>query len=321
MKALVIRKYGGTDVLEHTEVPTPKVGPGQVLIKVEAASVNPIDWRIRKGEMKFFVRAKFPITLGAEVSGEISEVGSGVSRFKVGDKVFSLVPGDVGGFAEYVCVPEEAAAARPATLDAVQAASVPVGAITALQSLRDKGELKAGQRVLVNGASGGVGLFAVQLAKELGAVVTAVCSEAKFELVRSAGATECLDYKKADFTTLGKRWDLIFDAAASKKFADCRKALEPHGIYVTTIGGGGDMIMPAFNVFRSQKGRFIIAKPSSGDLTYIGGLLDTGKLKTVVGHVFPMAKMADAQDLSESGKSSGKIVITLTPASAAAPPS
>lgn len=311
MKALVIRKYGGTEVLEQVDLPTPKVGPGRILIKVEAASVNPIDWRIRKGEMKFFVRAKFPITLGAEVSGEIAELGSGTSRFKVGDKVFSLVPGDIGGFAEYVCVPEEAAAARPKTLDAVQAASVPVGAITALQSLRDQGELRAGQRVLVNGASGGVGMFAVQLAKELGAVVTAVCSEAKFEMVRSAGATETIDYKKSDFTTLGRRWDLIFDSSATRKFSDCRKALEPHGIYVTTIGRGSDMIMPAFNALRAQKGRFIIAKPSSSDLDTIRGLLDAGKLKTVVGHVFPMAQMAQAQDLSESGKSSGKIVITL----------
>jgi NADPH:quinone reductase-like Zn-dependent oxidoreductase len=312
MKALVIRGYGGLDMLDVAEVPAPKVGPGQVLIRVAAAGVNPIDWRIRKGEMKMMVRAKLPITLGAEVSGEIAEVGSGVTRLKVGDAVYSLVPGDIGGFAEYVAVPEEAAAVRPKTVDAVRGATVPVGSVTALQSLRDKGELRSGQRVLVNGASGGVGLFAVQLAKELGAEVTAVCSEAKFEMVRKAGASECIDYKKSDFTTLGKKWDLIFDSAATKKFSDCRKALEPAGHYVTTIGSGGDMIMPALNAFRSQKGRFIIVKPSAKDLEYVGSLLDAGKLTTSAAHVFPMAQMAEAQKLSESGKATGKIVVTVS---------
>jgi NADPH:quinone reductase-like Zn-dependent oxidoreductase len=282
-----------------------------VLIKMEAASVNPIDWRIRKGEMKLMIRSRFPITLGAEVSGEIAELGSGTSRFKLGDKVLSLVPGDIGGLAEYVCVPEGAASLRPQSLDAIQAASVPVGAMTALQSLRDKGGLKSGQRVLINGASGGVGLFAVQIARELGAVVTAVCSDSKFQAVQDAGATEVIDYKKSDFTTLGKRWDLIFDAAASRKFADCRKALEPSGVYVTTIGSGADMVMPWLNPLRSQKGRFIIVKPRSADLDFIVELLAAGKLKPSVGRVFPMAELAEAQRLGESGKASGKIVITV----------
>lgn len=310
MRAIIIRKYGGPEVLEQADVPLPKVTAGHVLIKVEAAAMNPIDRKIRNGEMKMFVRAPFPIVLGGEVAGEITEVASDVTRLKVGDKVFSLVPGEHGGFAEYVSVPHEAAAVRPASLDAVQAVSIPVGAVTALQSLRDKGELQAGQHVLINGAAGGVGFFAVQIAKEMGAQVTAVCSEAKHELVRRAGASECIDYKKSDFTKLGRKWDLIFDAAGAKHFGDCRDALEPHGIYVTTISSGGDMVAPVLNPIRAQKSRFILMKPNIADLEHVRDLVESGKVKPFVGPIFPMAKMSEAQAVADAGTATGKIVIS-----------
>ena len=310
MRAVIIRKYGGTEVLEHADVPPPKISDGHVLIKVEAGAVNPIDWKIRKGEAKMFVRAPLPITLGAELSGEITEVGAGVTRFKTGDKVFALIPGDHGGFADIVTVPEQAVCLRPKNIDAVQAAAIPVGALTALQSLRDKGELKAGQRVVVNGASGAVGLFAVQIGRELGAAVTAVCSASKFESVKAAGATECIDYGKEDFSKLGRKWDLIFDAAGKRHFSDCHDALEHHGIFVTTIGSGGDMVAPLLNPFRAQKARFIIAKPNAKDLDYIRDLVEAGKLKPSVGTVLPLAKVAEAHALGESGTSTGKIVLT-----------
>jgi NADPH:quinone reductase-like Zn-dependent oxidoreductase len=310
MRAVIIRKYGGPEVLEHVDLPEPKVTDGHVLIKLEAGAVNPIDWRIRKGEMKMFVRAPFPIILGAELSGEITEVGPGVTRFKRGDKVFALIPGDHGGFAEIVSVPEQAVCLRPKNVDAILAAAIPVGALTALQSLRDKGELKAGQRVLINGASGAVGLFAVQIARELGAAVTGVCSGSKFESVKAAGANECLDYGKDDYAKLGKKWDVIFDAAGKRHFKDSHDALEHHGIFVTTIGGGGDMIAPVLNPLRAQKARFIIAKPNATDLEYIRDLVEGGKLKPNVGTVLPMSKVAEAHALSESGKATGKIVLT-----------
>jgi NADPH:quinone reductase-like Zn-dependent oxidoreductase len=310
MKAVIIRKYGGLEVLEHAEVPAPTLTPGHLVIRVEAAGLNPIDWKLRNGELKMMVRAPFPIILGGEVAGEVTEVADDVKRFKVGDKVFSMVPAEIGGFADFISVPEFAAGLRPATLDAVQAASVPVGAVTALQALRDKGELKAGQRLLVNGASGCVGLFAVQLGVELGATVTAVCSEAKFDLVKGAGAAECLDYRKSDFATLGTKWDVIFDAAATRHFSNCHQALEPHGVYVTTIGGGGDMVAPLLNPLRSQKSRFIMMKPNVTDLDYVTGLVERGKLKATVGRVFPREQFAEAQALAASGKASGKVVVT-----------
>jgi NADPH:quinone reductase-like Zn-dependent oxidoreductase len=312
MKAVVIHKYGGVETLEHADVPAPTITPGHIIIRIEAVGVNPIDWKIRKGEMKMMVRAPFPIILGGEVAGVVTEVASDVTRFKVGDKVFSMVPGELGGYAELISVPETVAAQRPNQLDAVQGASVLVGAVTALQSLRDKGELKAGQRLLVNGASGCVGLFAVQLGVELGATVTAVCSEAKFDMAKAAGASECIDYKKSDFTKLGKKWDLIFDAVATRHFSNCHEALEPHGIYVTTISSGGDMAAPLLNPVRSQKSRFILMKPNAPDVDYVRGLVEAGKLKATVGGVFPLERIVEAQTLAESGKANGKIVITVS---------
>jgi NADPH:quinone reductase-like Zn-dependent oxidoreductase len=310
MRAIVIRKYGGVEVLEQSDVPVPKVEPGHVLIKVEATAVNPIDWKIRRGEMKMFVRAPFPITLGGEVAGEVSQVGEGVTRFKPGDKVFSLVPGETGGYAEFVSVAEHAAALRPSTLDAVQAASVPVGAVTALQSLRDKGELKAGQRVLVNGAAGAVGFFAVQLGRQMGATVTAVCSADKFDRVKAAGADDCIDYKTQDFTKLGRKWDLIFDAAAKTHFSQVHDALEHHGIFVTTISSGGDMVQPVLNPLRAQKSRFILMKPNAADMEEVKRLVEAGTLHTQVAAVFPVSQIAEAMTLAETGKANGKVVTT-----------
>jgi NADPH:quinone reductase-like Zn-dependent oxidoreductase/predicted acetyltransferase len=311
MKAIIIHKYGGVENLELADIAAPKVSPGNVVVKIEAAAVNPIDWKIRKGEMKMVVRVPFPITMGGEYAGTISEVASDVTRLKVGDKVWGCHPHEVGAFAEFIEAPEAAVGVRPAKLDVKEAASLPVGALTSLQALRDKGELKAGQRVLVNGASGSVGIAAVQIAKVLGATVTAVCSEAKFDLVKGAGAAECIDYKKDDFTKLGKKWDIIFDAAATKHFSTCHEALEAHGHYITTISSGGDMVSPVLNPVRSQKSHFIFMKPNAADMDFVRGLVDEGKLKPFVGPVFPLEKAAEAQSLAEAGKATGKVIVTI----------
>ena len=183
MKAMVLTEFGDAGVLKQQDWPTPKAGPGQVLLKIHACSVNPIDYKIRKGAAKSFVRVKPPMIIGADVSGEIVELGAGSSRFKVGDLVYAKLPGDLGGYAEFIALDESIVGLRPKNLTALEAAGVPAGATTALQAMRDKGKLKAGQRVLINGASGGVGLFAVQLAHQMGAHVTAVCGEAGFSLV------------------------------------------------------------------------------------------------------------------------------------------
>jgi NADPH:quinone reductase-like Zn-dependent oxidoreductase len=292
-------------------VATPKPKPGQLLIKVHACSVNPIDWRIRKGEAKMFVRARPPMILGADISGEVAEQGPGAVRFKVGEPVFVKLPGDIGGYAEYVAVPEGIVARRPANLSAVEAAGVPACATTALQALRDVAGLKPGQRVLVNGASGGVGLFAVQLARVLGASVTAVCSESAFELVTRMGADEVIDYKKSDFTKLGRRWNVIFDVSATRKLKECRQAMERSGVYVTTISSGSDMLLPLLNPLRSRKGRFVIVKASGRDLDYLRTLIESGKVKAVVDRVFPLKQAADAQQYIETGRPRGKIVLNV----------
>jgi NADPH:quinone reductase-like Zn-dependent oxidoreductase len=301
--------FGDTKVLQYKEWPTPRPGQGQISIRVHACSVNPIDWRIRKGEVKMFVRSRPPMILGADVAGEVAALGDGVSRFHIGDLVFAKLPGDIGGYAEYVTLSETIAAARPANLSAVEAACVPAGALTALQALRDVAEVEPGQRVLINGASGGVGLFAVQLARELGAVVTAVCGEAAFPLVTSLGAAEVIDYRQQDFTRLGKRWDVIFDVSATRSLRKCRPAMASEGVYVTTISSFGDILMPLFNFMRSRKGRYIIVKTSGNDLEYVRALIERGRLKPVVDRVFPLVQAAEAQRYLETGRPKGKIVL------------
>jgi NADPH:quinone reductase-like Zn-dependent oxidoreductase len=309
MKTIVMTAFGDSDVLRLEERSRPLPARGQVLIRVEAIGVNPVDWRVRKGQLKEFVRQKPPLVLGAEIAGEIVELGADVQRFQVGDKVFAKLPGDIGGYAELLALDEKVVATRPANLNAIEAAAVPVGATTALQAIRDRAHLKPGQRILINGASGGVGLYAVQLARELGGVVTAVCSADAFPLVREMGAAEVIDYKSDDFTKLGKTWHVIFDVAATRKFGDCRRALEPGGVYVTTISGFGDILMPILNPFRSRKGRFIIVKCSQADLDYSRQLVESGKLRPVVEKVFPLVSAAEAQTYQETRRPKGKVIL------------
>jgi NADPH:quinone reductase-like Zn-dependent oxidoreductase len=311
MHAMVMTSFGDIDVLRYQEWPTPAPRDQQLLIKVHACSVNPIDWRIRKGEMKLFMRARPPLILGADIAGEVAQLGPGARQFTVGDAVYVKLPNDIGGYAEYVAVPEAIVARRPANLSATQAAGIPAGAMTALQALRDVARLERGQRVLVNGASGGVGLFAVQLARELGATVTAVCSPSAAALVTRLGAAEVIDYRQSDFTQLGRRWQVIFDVAAARSLGQCRRALEPGGVYVTTISSSRDMIMPLFNPLRSRKGRFVLVKAAATDLDYLRGLVEGGRLEPIVDKVFPLARAADAQHYIETGKPRGKVILDI----------
>ena len=311
MQAMVMTAFGDRTVLAYQPWPTPEPGPGQVLIRIHACSVNPIDWRIRKGEVKMFVRTRPPMILGADVSGEIARLGPGVTRFAIGDLVYVKLPGDIGGYAEYAVAAETIVARRPANLTAVEAAAIPACATTALQALRDVAGLKAGQRVLVNGASGGVGLFAIQLARVLGATVSAVCSPSAAALVTRLGADEVIDYQQTDFTRIGQRWNVVFDVSATRSLRQCRRAMERGGVYVTTISSMGDLLMPIFNPLRSRKGRFVIVKSSGADLDYLRGLMEAGTILPVIDRVFPLAQAADAQQYLETGKPRGKVVLTV----------
>jgi NADPH:quinone reductase-like Zn-dependent oxidoreductase len=317
MRAAVIDRYGGVDGFAIREVETPAPGPGQLLVRVRAAGVNPVDWKIRQGSLRFVKPARFPLILGYDVAGEVEAVGAEVSAFEPGDPVFALVDSSHGGgYAEFVLVGEGAAAPKPERLSFEEAAAVPVAGLTALQALRDKGELAEGERLLVHGAAGGVGHLAVQIGKALGARVTGVASARNQEFLRELGAGRGIDYEQEDFRTDDETFHVIFDTVGTGSLRECDLILEEGGVYVTTavgpvlflqsvISGIGGLFGP------TRRSRSIIVKPSGPDLAQLGRLIDTGKLRPHVEEVFRLERVADAHSYSESGHVRGKLVISL----------
>ena len=321
MRAVVRDRYGAPDVLRLAEVPTPAPGTGEVLVRVHAASVNPGDWRILRADPLLIrlmgyglLTPKHPV-LGQDVAGQVAAVGAGVTQFRQGDEVFGESP-DCGGFAEYVCVPAARLAPKPGNLSFEQAASVPMAAVTALRGLRLAGPLRRDQKVLVNGASGGVGTFAVQIAKALGAGVTGVCSTRNVELVRSLGAERVVDYTRGDFTRDERDCDLILDAAAYRSIFDFRRVIRRGGTYVM-IGGSTTRpfeVMLAGSLASmagSRKYRFLASETTTEDLVYLTGLLETGKVAPVIDRRYPLSGVPDALRYVETGRARGKVVITV----------
>jgi NADPH:quinone reductase-like Zn-dependent oxidoreductase len=323
MKAAIYMSYGLPDVVRIADVEKPVPKDDEVLIKVRAASVNPLDWRFMKGEpvlLRVFIGLRKPRRgrPGVDVAGEVDEVGKNVTQFKPGDAVFGSCR---GAFAEYVCTLASRVAMKPDNVTFEQAASVNVAGLTALQGLRDKGKIQPGNRVLINGAAGGVGTFAVQIAKIFGAHVTGVCSTRNIELVRSIGADEVIDYTQNDFTTSDQRYDFIFDCVGNHSFSDCRRVLTPNGTYVG-IGAPHDasllgLLIPmikdvVLSVFRRQKTVMFIAKASQEDLTRLGQLIETGKLKPVIDRSYRLSEAADAVGHVEQGHARGKVIIDLS---------
>jgi NADPH:quinone reductase-like Zn-dependent oxidoreductase len=316
MKAMVYHNYGSPDVLELQEIEKPAVEDDQVLIEVRATSVNWIDYHFLTGT-PFLARILAGLfkpkhkVLGIDVAGRVDAVGPNVTRFQPGDEVFGS--STHGCFAEYVCVPEEGVVTKPANMAFDQAAAVPGAAIPALQALRDHGQVQPGQQVLINGASGGVGTFAVQIAKSFGAEVTGVCSTRNLELVRSIGADHAIDYTQEDFTQAGERYDLVFDVVAKRSFSDCRGALKPQGIYVTT----------AFSPVLALRGQWISTTgsqrmvplppkpPNRTDLTFVKELLEGGRVTPVVDRRCTLSEIPEALRYLERGHARGKVVITL----------
>jgi len=320
MKAFVYTEYGPPGVLQFKDVPKPTPTDNEVLIEVYAASVNPLDWHLMRGK-PFFVRLmaggllipKHQI-LGSDVAGRVEAVGSHVKQFQPGDEVFAGK--GVGGFAEYACATEERLALKPSNLSFEQAAAVPVAAITALQGLRDKGRIQPGQKVLVDGASGGVGTFAVQIAKSFGAEVTAVCSRRNVDRARSLGPDRVIDYTRQDFTRNGQRYDLIFAANAYHSIFDYRRALSPNGIYVMAGGGSVQMLQALLlGPFLSRIGRkkmcFVGAKVNKTDLALLKKLLEAGKIISVIDRPYPFSEVPEALRYLEEGHAQGKVVITV----------
>jgi NADPH:quinone reductase-like Zn-dependent oxidoreductase len=322
MKAIVYTEYGSPDVLELKEVVKPTPTDNEVLIKVHAASLNAADLHYLRAD-PFLIRPTSGLLkpkntfLGADVAGRIEAVGRTVTQFKPGDEVFGdLSESGRGTFAEYVCASENALALKPANLSFEEAAAVPLAAVTALQGLRSKGQIQPGQKVLINGASGGVGMFAVQIAKALGAEVTAVCSTRHLDLVRSIGADHVIDYTKEDFTQNGHRYDLILAANGYHSISDYRRVLTPQGTYVTTGGSMAQMSQAILqgrwiSMTGSQKMSNMLARPNKQDLAFMKELLESGKVKPVIDRFYPLSQVADAIRYLEEGHAQGKVVITV----------
>jgi NADPH:quinone reductase-like Zn-dependent oxidoreductase len=326
MKAVVYTRFGPPDVLEIRDIKKPVPSDDQVLIKVRAASVNPYDWHFIRGTpyimrmMMVGMRKPKDPRIGVDYAGTVEAVGKNVTQFKPGDAVFG---NRSGAFAEYVCArADRAIALKPANITFEQAASVPVAGLTALQGLRDKGKVQPGQKVLINGASGGVGTFAVQIAKTFGADVTGVCSTRNVDLVRSLGADHVIDYTKEDFSKGDERYDVILDNVGTQPLSGFRRVLKPNGICVMIGGGGpnegkwvGPMARPIkamlMSPFISQKIGMMMAQGNKDDLTILADLMQSGKVTPVIDKTYPLSQIADAIRYLEQGHARGKVVITV----------
>ena len=324
MKAVVYTNYGSPDVLEIRDIKKPVPNDNQVLVKVRAASVNPYDWHFIRGTpyiMRLGVGLRKPkvTRIGVDFAGTIEAVGKNVTQFKPGDEVFG---GKTGAFAEYVCVSEKGVALKPANITFEQAGSVDIAGLTALQAVRDKAKAQPGQKILINGASGGVGTFAVQIAKSFGADVTGVCSTRNLDMVRSLGADHVIDYTKEDFTKSGQRYDVILDNVGNQPLLSFRRALTPKGKYVM-IGGGGTadqgLIGPMFrpieamllSPFVSQEMGMMMTNPTQNDMTMLADLMQSGKVTPVIDRRYKLSEVPEAMRYLEAGHARGKVVITL----------
>ncbi len=322
MKAIVQDKYGSPDVLELKEIDKPVIKDGQVLVRVHTAAVDPVDWHIMRG-LPYIARIAWGLlkpkdrVRGQDVAGHVEAVGKGVKQLQPGDEVFGWCK---GAFAEYACAGENNLAPKPTNLTFEQAAAVPLAAATALQALRDVGKVQPGHRVLINGAAGGVGTFAVQIAKSFGAEVTGVCSARNVDMVQSIGADHVMDYTREDFTQSGQRYDLILDNVANRSLTECRRALTGEGTLVSNSGtSGGRLIDGAGRVVKvnvlsplvRQRLRAFVTKWNNEDLVVMKDLIESGKVTPVIDKTFPLSETPQAIGYVEAGHARGKVVISV----------
>lgn len=318
MRAAVVEGYGGVERLQIKELELPgEPGTGQVLVRVKASSVNPLDSKIRMGQLRLVMPAKFPLIPGFDLAGEVEAVGPEVTRFAPGDAVFGQTGSRHGGAcAELALAPESALALKPETLSFEEAAAIPMGGLTALQALRDEGELEAGERVLINGASGGVGHFAVQIARIVGARITAVASGRNQGFLRDLGAERTLDYQTQDFTEEEETWHVVFDAAGKSSYDRCAPLLADKGVYVTTEVGPGTFLSVAATRVRSlfgedRRARMVHVQPRDADLELLGRWAREGRLRPVIDQFFSLGEIRQAFEALESGRSRGKVVVRI----------
>ncbi len=332
MKALILKKYGGPDQIVFADISKPVLKPDEILVRVHAVGLNPVDTMIPKGAFKPILRFQLPATMGSDLAGVVAEVGSRVTRFKVGDAVFaSIFDLGTGSLAEFAVVPERAAALKPANLDFVQAASVPMVGLTAWQALKERARVKPGQRVFIPAGSGGIGTFAIQLAKHLGAKVGTTTSTGNVELVRSLGADEIVDYKKQEFETVLRDYDVVLGTVRGDALKKSLRILKPKSSVVSLVGPpdvafarsrGMNFFMKAVfgllsgGIIRqaSNKGAaysFLFVRPDGGQLAEVGKLLTTDKIRPVIDKVFPFKQAKEALTYLEKGRSRGKVVVQM----------
>jgi len=318
MQAVYITRYGGSDQLVHGPLPTPEPGSGQVLVRVRAAAVNPRDWIVRDGRYVFrFALPRFPMILGSDLSGEVVERGPGASRFRTGDVVFGMQPfGAMGAYAEYAAIDETALAAKPSSISHVDAAAIPCAGLTAWQALVNIGRVGQGTRVTVCGASGGVGSYAVQIAKALGAQVTAVCSARNADLAEILGADVVIDYKTVHFTKVVGEQDIVFDAVGRDTFRVVAPVLARGGRYITTIPGVSSAVawlvtgaLRLVTLGGRPSAHLVLVRARSDDLAQIATLMSQGRVKSLIDSRYPLAEAKAAQERSRSWRARGKIVL------------
>ncbi len=311
MKKVIYENYGDADVLKVTDFEINEPLDGEVLIKVMAAGINPVDYKIRSGALKFIYRAKLPRTPGGEISGIVQKNGSKQSAFKPGDKVYAMLPISVGGYSEFVNVREDLLSLMPGNISFNEAAVIPLAGLTALQALRDKGNINPGMKVLINGGSGGVGMFAIQIAKAFDTEVTTVCSGKNISFVKSFGADHVIDYEKDDFARSENKYDIVLDAVAKSSFGKCKKILANKSVFITTIPSPPVMLRQIINPMVNKKVFGILTKPLSKDLDFLTDLITQGKVKAGIEKVYSMEEAAKAHKHIETGRVKGKLVIEM----------
>jgi NADPH:quinone reductase-like Zn-dependent oxidoreductase len=308
--AVIYRRPGPPDVLEYADVPQPVIRDRQVLVGVHAAGVNPVDWKMRRMRLRVPWQ-RWPVIPGSDFAGEVVRAGAAVTRFRAGDAVYGLLSPFTGGaYAEYAAVNEDRLARKPTNCSFEEAAAVPIAGLAALQALRDLGHVAAGARVLINGASGGVGSFAVQIAKAYGATVTAVTSAKNAAFAEELGADRVIDYQTEDFTRAGGPYDLIVDAVAGRSFAECRRVLARNGVYVSTLPSAATIIDAVVGpILKGRRARAVVVRAKPDDLEVLAALIEAGKVRPRIERVFPLAQAAAAHTLSEGGRVRGKLVL------------
>lgn len=314
MKAIIFNQYGEADVLQYQDVAEPQIQSDQLLVKVYGTSVNPVDWKIRSGQIQLLSGFNFPKLIGSDVSGVVVAMGEKVTEFQVGDLVYTFVNPLVGGaYAEYIAVAASHTALKPSNLSHAQAATVPLAGLTALQALLDLGEIRSGQTILINGASGGVGSFAVQIAKVLQTTVTGVCSTANLERVKQLGADTVIDYRQTDFTQQAAQYDIIFDAVGKQSFYRCQNILKPNGIYISTLPTPENLAAVAQTLlFPGQKAKLILVQPRRRDLQALRTWIEADQIQVVIDQTYPLSEMIQAHRQSQTGRTVGKIAIEMT---------